>query len=534
MARRRDVQGISCPAALKFGLLLLTLLPLVGQDCGRVMWRNQLPQPLLPDYPSLVELYYHTWEILGTNVRERNAPNGFVHKYINPEEDIFILQAPTTQIALFGIYGAGILPIMNSLENFYRKQRSDGFISRVYNCLTGDYLHSPSTAEPMVNPPLFTWAELRYYYLTGDPNRLRKWRAVWERYFDWLDEQCAATGEAQGLYYTSILGSQMVNSVRPANELGGWVDMSSQMALFAQDLAQIAAICGDSTATQKYRAKYLQIKTVVQTRLWDENSGFFYDIDSQGHLYKTKLISGFWPLIAGLATVEQMEALIGHLQEPREFQRPHLFPSLAANEPEYQRQGAYWRGSVWGDQVFMIVKGLKRYGQYDLSSQAAWNHLINIERVYSHFVPDTALIEKRQRTRITKTIWEAYAPEKEEPATRWDAKYLCRPAYVARSGFGPVAMFLEDVLGFEADAPADVLTWRLWLLNEHGIKNFVFGNNLITIWCEKRESITAPLKIHGYTSSPCTLRLWVGERTHTIQLTRGRIKLTLYPQSWEN
>ncbi len=533
MARRRNAQRSSYTAALIFLLGLFCLISLNGQQCGSRLWRQQIPQPYLPGYPVIVELYYQTWEILFTYLKSGNSDNGLVSKYLNPENEIFIQQAPTTQIALFGVYGSAILPIMESLDNFYLKQRSDGFISRIYNAITGDYLHTPSVVEPMVNPPLFSWAELRYYQLTGRKERLYRWRPTLENYFEWLNKSCAGDGEAFGLYYNSILGTQMNNSPRVANELGGGVDISSQMALFARDLAEIARICGDSTAARRYQQKYYQIRLTVQNRLWFDGDRFFYDMNTQGIFQRTKVSSGFWPLLAGIATQAQVEALVSHLQEPREFARPHLYPCLAANEPEYVRSGAYWRGSVWGDQVYMIVEGLKRYGWYELANQAAWNHIINIARVWEQFEADTSLVESVDRGKVKRTIWEAYSPEKEEPATRWDAKFYCRPGYVASSGFGPVAMLIEDILGFTAWAPRDELTWRLWLLNEHGIYNFSFGNNLVSIWCEKRENVDAPLKIHGYTSSPFTLRLYVGNRTHTLHLRRGRIRLELNPTEWQ-
>lgn len=530
MARRRDAEGNSACSSLKSVLLILSIAGLIiWQNCSANHWRNQLPQPILPDYKSIEELYWKTWEILSTNIQHGNSANGFVREYINAEEDIFIVQGPTIQTALFGSYGADVFPVMESLDNFYRGQRKDGFIARIYNSLTGEYLHIPSVTEPMIHPPLFTWSELHYYYLTGDRHRLRRWRPVLEQYFQWLDNFCKGDGEARGLYYTSLTGTRMINSPRKPNELGGWVDMSAQMALFARDLAQIAEIFGDSAAVRNYRQKYEQIAAAVRNRLWHADDAFYYDLNPQGQMLKLKVISGFWPLLAQIPTPEEAAQLIEHLRDSREFYRQHLFPSLAAAEQDYNRQGAYWRGGVWGDQCYMVIKGLKQYGEYDFANQAAWNHIINLERVYRQFQADTTLVEIRDRAKVAHTIWEVYAPEKEEPATRWDAKFYGRPAYVASSGFGPVAMLIEDVLGFEANAPQDELTWRPWLLNQHGIRNFKFGKNLVTIWCEKRESTDAPLKIHGTTSSPFKLNVWLNGKSKTINLKRGRIRLELNP-----
>ena len=90
-----------------------------------------------------------------------------------------------------------------------------------------------------------------------------------------------------------------------------------------------------------------------------------------------------------------------------------------------------------------------------------------------------SLIDEKYWANCNATVWELYSPENDQPGTRWDTYNLCRPNYIPTSGFGPVAMLIEDVLGFNVNGPDDQLTWRLWLLNKHGIRNLKFGNNLI-------------------------------------------------------
>ena len=88
-------------------------------------------------------------------------------------------------------------------------------------------------------------------------------------------------------------------------------------------------------------------------------------------------------------------------------------------------------------------------------------------------------------------------------------------------------MLIEDVLGFRVNGPDDQLTWRLWLLNKHGIRNLKFGNNLVTLWCEKRETKESPVDIKGLTSSPFSLTIILEQDTVTIKQPRGRINISL-------
>jgi len=526
MAGRKYAERNSAAAALKVSFSLILILFISFNSCSD-WYRHQIPEPVLPDYEGIEQMYWKVWQIMSQNILKHNRENNFRWRYINCEDDWLIHQNPTIQMALFGVYGSSQFPVMQSLDNFYRGQRSDGFISRVYNSMTGEYLHTPGSYEPMINPPLFTWPELKYYQLTGDKKRLKRYFPIWEKYFTWLDNFCRAKGEASPLYYNTPEGSQMINSPRIGNDPGAWTDMSSQMALFAEQLAEIAGIVGENARVTYYQNRYQDIIEQIRQKLWNADDAFFYDLTSTGQPVRVKSTAGFWPLIAGVPTAEEARELINHLKDSDEFNRHHLFPSLAADEDDFKSSGSYWRGGVWSAEDYMIIEGLKRYGEYEFAATAAWNHITNMERVFTGYITDTTLIDEKYRANCTGTVWELYASETDIPGTRWDSRFLCRPNYIPSSGHGPVAMLIENVLGFTADAPNDQLIWRPWLLNKHGIRNFKFGNNLITLKCEKREAKEAPLVIKGLTSSPFRLTIILGEDTVTIQQPRGRININL-------
>jgi len=528
MAGRRNVAGnTSRTALIKNCTLALILFLFTLNQCSKSLLHNQVPQPILPEYPGIESMYWKVWEILSAHTVNDTRANGFVRRYINCESDLYIQQAPTIYTALFGMYGNDCLPVMASLDNFYRGQRADGHIARVYNLFNGEPLKIPSVTEPMIHPPLFTWAEWRYYRLTDDRRRLKEFFPVWERYFQWLENFCQGKGETAELYYNTPLGANMPNSPRGNNELGGWIDLSSQIALSAYQLAQIAVVLDKPAEALKYRSAYQQIAEKIRTNLWNVDEGLFFDKTRDGRFIKIKTTAGFWPLLAKVPDLEAARIMIDHLKDAGEFDRHHRFPSLAAKEGEFSPTGAYWRGGVWGNENFMLVQGLKNYGEYEFAAEVAWNHIINMEKVFTKFQPDTGRLDAEQPQASGGHLWELYAPESDEPGTRWDTYHYGRPDYVPTAGFGPVAMLIEDVMGFDFDAPSDCLTWRLWLLNEHGIRNLKFGDNLITLWCEKRESPEAPLRIFGTTSSPMQLKLFAYGDSLSMNLPRGRIKLFL-------
>ncbi|MFH1214343.1 MAG: trehalase family glycosidase [Candidatus Neomarinimicrobiota bacterium] len=527
MAGRKYAHRDSSATPLKRSLLGVLILSVVWFSNCSDLYKNQIPAPILPDYQGIEQMYWKVWQIMTLDVVKGTQANGFSRRYLNTENELLIYQEPTIMTALFGVYGCSEFPVMESLDNFYLGQRSDGFISRVNNSVTGEYLHVPSVNEPMINPPLFTWAELKYYHLTGDKRRLKRYFPVFEKYFEWIDNSCRGKDEASLLYYNTPIGSQMTNSPRNANELGGWTDLSAQMALFADHLATIAEILGEKSRVAIYQQRYQEIANEIRLKLWSQDDAFYYDMTSDGRNIRIKTTAGFWPLIAGIPDTAEARQLIDHLKDPGEFDRHHRFPTLAAKEDDFSAGGAFWRGGVWSCENYMITEGLKKYGEYEFAAESAWNHITNMEKIFTGVVPDTTMIEGEIKSEATAAIWELYSSETDLPGTRWDTRYFCRSNYIATAGHGPVAMLIEDVLGFSADGPSDQLTWRPWLLNKHGIRNLKFGNNLVTLWCEKRESKESPLVISGLTSSPFLLNIILGEDTVAIRQPRGRIKINL-------
>jgi hypothetical protein len=513
-----------------FIFLLLILLSLLI-NCVDKLPRSQLPQPILPDYPEIENLYWKAWEILSKHISKGTMENGFSELYINTSSDGVIKQWDTIFTALFSMYGYNVFPVMESIDNFYNKQRLDGFISSAYVEISGELAINPTSREPMINPPLFTWAELKYFQITGDSSRLKTFFPNLERYFLWIDANCRYKDRDSQLYYTTPLGSVMYNLPRENLEFGMWIDISSQMAMFARDLSKIAAILGDKLKQDYYSEKYQVISQSIHKELWDNETCFYYDRTRYGEMIKVKTIASFWPLLAEIPQELEVTELIKHLSNTAEFKRLHMFPSVAADEQYYNPSGSYWRGGVWSSANYMIIQGLLNYNQYEFASGASWNHIQNMAYVYSKFIPDSSRLDSRYDNIPLNTIWELYSPERREPGTRWDAKMHGKPESIANSGHGPISMLIENIIGLGINAPEDRLTWRPWLFEENGVENLRFGDNIVNIWCEKRDKLL-PFTVHGKTTSPLTIDFVIGEEIFTVEFDKGPIEISIVPRDF--
>lgn len=461
----------------------------------------KLPMPVLPAHPDWVELYYAAWKFMHANITKGNTTNGFVPLYIDEGFNENIYQWDSCFMTLYAVYGIPEYPAMPTLDNFYNHQKADGYICRCYNENTGK-----ATGSHDINPPLFAWAEWRYYRLTGDASRLPRVLPVLDKYYQWVKNNCRGPNWG-GLYYITDLGSGMDNSPREAFvRRGAWVDLSAQQALAALCISRLAKASGQpalASLASRYDDEFEAVKSNVNALLWDADAGTYYDRTESGALHKRNTIASFWTMLAQIASPEQAGAMISkHLRNPAEFYRAHLFPTLAANDPDYDGYGHYWRGGVWAPTDFAVIKGIERFDDR-FAYEAASNHIANMAKVYTSFDPDTYRFRMPSLSEPNiprngdgvRQIWELYAPDHSAPGTRWDALLLPRQKFCGWSGVGPVALLIENVLGFDADGANGTLTWRLHMAEKHGIERLKFGGVTVSIEAEAREGAGTPLTV---------------------------------------
>jgi hypothetical protein len=105
-------------------------------------------------------------------------------------------------------------------------------------------------------------------------------------------------------------------------------------------------------------------------RLWDERRGLFFDeAQPVGKLVPVKTWASLAPLALPDLPEEIGRRLVEeHLLDEREFWTPVAPPSVAADEPGYEPDGArgpirrYWRGPTWVNSAWMVWLGLRRLG----------------------------------------------------------------------------------------------------------------------------------------------------------------------------
>lgn len=142
------------------------------------------------------------------------------------------------------------------------------------------------------------------------------------------------------------------------------VDLNSLLYLREQDLAWAAQQRGDGDAAAAWERRAEERAVTMLELMWDAEEGFFFDYDyvrRERNPYPS--LAGFYPLFAGLATVEQAEqAVLGWLPK---FEMPGGLQTTLT--PKAGCQWAHPNG--WAPLQWIVTEGLDRYGFHESAAR---------------------------------------------------------------------------------------------------------------------------------------------------------------------
>lgn len=490
--------------------------------------KNKLPRPVLSDNPEWVNMYYKAWQIGFSHIKQPTAGSPLVSNFYDENFDGNIFQWDMLFMTIFGRYAEHIFPGIESLDNFYCRQHVSGCITRCVDETTGAD-NGDEDSDNIINPPLFSWAELLDYRFTADTLRLRRVLPVLEKYAEFVELKRRCSDTPHDLYWNNGQASGMDNLPRDigranlhhASDHQGWIDMSSQMIIQYRSMAEMCRVLAnaekDEAQSKTYASKAVRydaeadgICERMNKWLWNEKDGIYYDCDTLGVQNKWKTIAAFWPMLAGVTTAEQDSALVKHLRDTNSFWRDNVFPALAADQEYYSPRGGYWCGGVWAPSNYAVIKGLENKNIDWLAYLASMRYIGAVYDVYKQ----------------TGTFWENYAPEKTSEGlynhgTDESDYDPCRSDFIGWTGLAPISLLIENVLGFRVDGPNNVVDYDLRRLDKHGIQKLCFTGITTTILTEKREDSNSAVSIKVTTDKPYTLRVHRDKKVDTINVPAG-------------
>jgi len=434
-----------------------------------------LPVIVCERHPEWKEIYKSVWRMAFKNVRYPST-KGWKPYLAALSDSNNIWVCDSNFMVFFSRYSDGTLPGINDLDNFYRLQREDGYISMAYNP------EPEREAYPgRIMMPIFAWTEWEYYLFTGDSSRFERVLPVLARYFDWIK---ANRRRPNGLYWYEDSGSSgFDNSPRggyPSLHQDGsdicFIDLACQQALGALHIKNIAGFLGEKDVAERFETEHKELVALINNKHWGDRYGFYYDLnyksnETRNYYQNHKTGAAFWALLCGAADADiwRFGKMIEHILNPEEFWTKNPVPGLSRDDPNYDPLGNYHCGSVWSNMDYMVAAGLRTCGRMDIAREIAVKHLSSIEKVW--------------KDEAWGNIWEAYSPEYDRPASSSKGRVV-RANNVGCTGLVPISMLIEFILGFGFDAGKNTISWLISENGKHGISNLKFNGQKVSLIAE--------------------------------------------------
>lgn len=472
-------------------------------DFGSV--RSSLPQPIWTNHNDYIDCYWKAWEIAFSNLRKPKKGTGFVANYIDAAFNGCIFMWDSAFMLMFGKYADRIFKFQKTLDNFYSHQHVDGFICRQIEEDSGCDIfarHDPSSTGPEV----LAWCEWDYFLNFGDKERLARVYPCLVAYHQWMQEHFTWR---DGTYFSSGYGCGMDNCPRLDEKYHVcyshghmvWVDACMQELNACNILIKMSEILGRNEFIPELTAERDRLFKVINEKLWDEKTKFYYDLKDDDTFNGVKHIGAFWSLLARCVPEDRKDDFIAHLDNENEFKTIHRVPTLSRDHEEYNPAGGYWCGSVWSPTNYMVLKGLDEYGRYGLSHEIAVSHLDAVVSVFKN----------------RGTVFENYAPELVDGILEKGSSSM--PDFVGWTGLSPISILFEYVFGIKPDAAQNKITWHINLLEKHGIEKYPFGTEgELTLICEARSSESEKPQVTIKSNIPVEVEIiWnKGENSETV------------------
>ncbi len=433
------------------------------------MNKHDFPQIHFYDQ-DFVDIYNKTWSWVAPfwfnpETKEQDSEGLFLY----PENGNYVInQFESILSTFFLVYSNRNFDACKNIDYFYARQEENGAIRWKYDVSTNQPILDKDNPQG-VGLALFAFAEYNLYHKSANKRRIKDVMPALQKYMTWLDETFK---QENGLYAVPACSSSMTNNHRENAYYP--LDFNACMAINASYMSALGDILNDKELSFIYKKMYFSLKTRINSLMWDNDTGFYYDLDKDGNRLGVKTIAGYWTMLAEIPNADKAEIMVDHLNDPEWFGTEHPFPTIAVSEPSFSEEGNGYNGSVMPAFNFMVIKGLERYGKYELARECAIRHL--------YFVLETLIPNEKNEP---GDLYEAYLPNKEGKATSSTDPAFARPRYLLTAGLSTIALMIENVIGLEISLPKKTVDWIIPNLEIMGIENLSLKRNLITILSNK-------------------------------------------------
>jgi hypothetical protein len=480
--------------------------------------KDQLPHPVLDGHADALETYWYCWE---TFVDEWNyAPAHAGNQAIANINGCFDWAGwGSSQVwdsfcmMHYARYGHQAYPFITQYDNVYARQHENGFI-----CQESDNDNREVYAcDPALCPYLIAWAELDYYQVSGDMQRLRRVFMPLVKNYEWF--MTYMRHEPDGIY------GFVTPATRDTCGTDGF-DLPMQATAFraAETLAmaRISTLVGRPDMTKFFTAEHQRLGSYINRHHWDSEYQLYNERCDPNFLciwakYRdphlkdkfitepipgdiNKSVGTFLPLFAEIASPERMRILRRLLQDSKkgfEWANGIEGYSLDSSPQGPVDDTGAASAKIWPPVQYIVQQGFKQYGDWAVAQEVAERYL-------------TAVVAAYKKSNMIREALNAKQPE-----------FVGHKSFVGWGGLAPIANLIEYVLGFEISVPKKTMTWHISRLERHGIQNLKFGDFYVELICDGRQKANEPCRISVNSGGSFSLRVVVNGKTTETQIRKG-------------
>ena len=446
--------------------------------------KEKFPVPVFDGHPEALEAYWYCWKtLLDLWYWAPDAPDHQAVANLNctrswgPWGSSQVWDSAF--MMFFAKYGHQAYPFISQYDNAYARQHENGFICQE----TDKNNREVYSSYPVVTPFLMGWAEWKYYQVSGDTDRLKRALLPIVKNYEWW---MAYMMRKDGLYWKQGFSKKERLAYRGDDGTMDYaIGNNGIRAAEALHVAKIATAVGREDLAEFFRAEHRKIGQIVNDRLWDAKHGIYNERCDPDHpvpkyrdpkkvgQFVTETGPGvidkswwvFVPLFAEIVPKGRIPKVIQEVRNPKSFNRLNGIPNLSADSTGYNHVA----GTVWPPPQCMVQEGVRANGETELAQELGEKYFNAVVATY----------------KVEKTIKESILADK--------LQFSGAPEFVGWGGLGPVADFIEYILGFEISVPEKSITWRISRIERHGIKNLKFGDFYVELICEARRTAMSPV-----------------------------------------
>jgi hypothetical protein len=359
------------------------------------------------------------------------------------------------------------------------------------------------------NPPFLEWALDQAMAWHPDASVARKFMEPCQRFIAWRNE--SRYNQEYALYFWSdsyesgIDNSPRFRSVDEKEDYGtahlGAIDLNAEMALEHASILRIMDRFNFSEGRERVQQGLKHVSRSIDAKSWHPKEGLFFDLDFRtGQLKAIDTIASYFPLIVpGLDAVKR-EKLVSRLSNPLKYNTFTPLPTVARDAPEFIKD--MWRGPVWINTAYLVIKGLKQQGHGRLAGDLAYKICKGVYETwrnegsfYEFYDPDRHDLAElsRKKGNLYKQITLGSKPVKH--FVGWTALVN--------------ALLIEDVIGLEKNGDA-------WSIEPHLPGEWLSGGAPIQVILPFYKARMELVTSKGAETIDCTLEIASKKETSCI------------------